>query len=464
MTEWNDLINNLSQAYSTLYHQGITHTALNTLQTLTSQTRSMTNYLRGKVSEPIINQIEAYAEYLGWMSQQVPQDANLVSYLYWTLNQLISLLTRVVYTAQYGHRRRDDRYFPFIFIFWRPWGGWWCGWSIFYLLRLSNYRLSKLLRKGIQKGAFDPKVVPYLQYLASQTQFILKGVPKELSELLDNTITDRIVSQAQEITSVVQKISKDLKIPEGFKLQNIDTLFDQVTTSIDQMTQQISPWLVNSFSEISDAVQKLITEAKNAGAILPEVVYQLKSIVPEAESIYVSISQALREKIGGQSLDRIHDNLTKVANVTDSIFSQIEGKLASIPVQRLEELTPALTQLGSVSSEVLSQMKFDPKMLSKLGSAFQKAKIPSIAIWVLPGVSSVEIGSRLLKIPEAAAIAKATGKPWLKISEGVSKGMGGIDASKLEVAHKLSRQTANFGAGLKEAGKILAKILKGFRF
>ncbi len=230
------------------------------------------------------------------------------------------------------------------------------------------------------------------------------------------------------------------------------------------MTQQISPWLVNSFSEIADSVQKLITEAKNAGSILPEVAYQLKSIVPEAESIYVSISQTLREKIGEQSLDKIRENLAKVTNVTDSIFTQIEGKLASIPVQRLEELTPALTRLGSVSGEVLSQMKIDPKILSKLGTTLQKGKIPSLATWVLPGVSSVEIGSRLLKTSEAAAIAKGTSKPFLKISETVAKGKGSINASKLVKAHKLSRQTANFGSALKNAGKILAKILKNIRF
>lgn len=445
MKEWNDLINNLSKNYSQLYHQGITHSALRTLQTLTNRTRSMTNFLRGKVNEQIINQIEAFAEYLGWISQEVPQDSNLVSYLYWTLNQLISLLTRVVYTTNFGYRR-DRRYFPFIFIFWRPWGGWWCGWSIFYLLRLSNYRLSRLMGTSIRRGTVDPKIVPFLQYLSSQTQFILKGIPKELSELLDTNLTERIVAQSQEIASTVEKISKDLKIPEGLNLQNIDTLFGQINASIDQMTQQISPWLINSFSEIADSVQSLITEAKNAGSILPEVAYQLKSIIPEAESIYVNISQTLREKIGAQSLDRIHENLTKVAGVTDSIFTQIEGKLASIPVQRLEELTPALTQLGSVSSELLSQMKIDPKILSKLGTTLQKGKIPAIAKWVLSGVSSVDIGSKLLKTTEAAAIIKK------------------MDPSKLAVAHKMSRQTANFGSGLKEAAKILAKILQGFRF
>lgn len=463
MKEWNDLINNLSQTYSQLYYQGITHTALNTLQTLTNYTRSISNNLRGRISEQIINQIEAYAEYLSWMVTQLPQDANLTSYLYWTLNQLISLLTRVTYTVQYAHRR-GDRHFPFIFLFWRPWGGWWCGWSIFYLLNLSNYRLGKLLKKGIQQGAFDQKIVPYLQYLASQTQFILKGIPKELSELIDKNHIDRISAQAHKITSSVEKIAEDLKIPEGMNLQNIDTLFNQITGSIEQMTQQISPWLINSFSEIAGAVQKLITEVKNAGSILPEVAFQLKSIIPEAESIYVSISQTLREKIGEQSLGKIRENLVKVANVTDSIFTQIEGKLTSIPVQRLEELTPALVNLGSVSGEVLSQLKIDPKILSKLGATFQKGKLPSIASWVLPGVSSVEIGSKLLKAPEAAAIAKTTGKPLIMLSEGVSKSMGKIDASKLAKAHQLSRQTANFGAGLKQAAKILAKILQSLRF
>ncbi len=446
MKEWNDLINSLSKNYSELYHQGITHSALRTLQTLTDRTRSMTNFLRGKVNEQIINQIEAFAEYLGWMSQQLPKDANLVSYLYWTLNQLISLLTRVVYTTNFGYRRRDDHYFPWIFLIWRPWGGWWCGWSIFYLLRLSNYRLSRLIRTNIRKGIVDPKIVPFLQYLSSQTQFILKGIPKELSELLDTNLTKRIATQSQEIASTVEKIARDLKIPEGLNLQNIDTLFGQINASIDQMTQQISPLLINSFKEISDSVQSLIKEAKNAGTILPEAAYQLKSIIPEAESIYVNISQTLREKIGGQSLDRIHENLTKVADVTDSIFTQIEGKLASIPVQRLEELTPALTQLGSVSSELLSQMKIDPKILSKLGTTLQKGKIPAIAKWVLPGVSSVDIGSKLLKTTDAAALVKK------------------IDPSKLAVVHKMTRQTANFGSGLKEAAKILAKILQGFRF
>jgi len=446
MKEWNDLINNLSKNYSQLYHQGITHSALKTLQALTTRTRSMTNFLRGKVNEQIINQIESFAEYLGWMSQQLPQDSNLVSYLYWTLNQLISLLTRVVYTTQYGSRRRDDRYFPFIFIFWRPWGGWWCGWSIFYLLRLSNYRLSRLIGTSIRRGVVDPKIVPFLQYLSSQTQFILKGIPKELSEILDTNLTERIVAQSQEIASTVEKIAKDLKIPEGLNLRNIDTLFDQISASIDQMTQQISPWLINSFSEIADSVQSLIKEAKNAGSILPEVAYQLKSIIPEAESIYVNISQTLSEKIGDQSLDRIRENLVKVGDVTDSIFTQIEGKLASIPVQRLEELTPALTQLGSVSSELLSQMKIDPKILSKMGTTLQKAKIPAIAQWVLPGVSSVEIGSKLLKTTEAAKLVK------------------NMDPSKLAVVAKMSRQTAGFGAGLKEAVKILAKILQSFRF
>ncbi len=445
MKEWNDLINNLSKNYSELYHHGITHSALKTLQTLTDRTRSMTNFLRGKVNEQIINQIEAFAEYLGWMSHQLPKDANLVSYLYWTLNQLISLLTRVVYTTNFGYRRREDHYFPWIFLIWRPWGGWWCGWSIFYLLRLSNYRLSRLIGTSIRRGVVEPKIVPFLQYLSSQTQFILKGIPKELSELLDKNLTERIVAQSQEIASTVEKIAKDLKIPEGLNLQNIDTLFGHINGSIDQLTQQISPWLINSFSEIADSVQSLIKEAKNAGSILPEVAYQLKSIIPEAESIYVNISQTLRE-IGGQSLDRIHENLTKVANVTDSIFTQIEGKLTSIPVQRLEELTPALTQLGSVSSEILSQMKIDPKILSKLGTTLQKGKIPAITQWVLPGVSSVEIGSKLLKTTDAAALVKK------------------IDPSKLAIASKMSRQTANFGSGLKEAAKIIAKILQGFRF
>jgi len=446
MKEWNDLINNLSKNYSELYHQGITNSALKTLQTLTNRTRNMTNFLRGKVNEQIINQIESFAEYLGWMSQQLPQDANLVSYLYWTLNQLISLLTRVVYTTQFGYRRRDRSHFPFIFIFWRPWGGWWCGWSIFYLLRLSNYRLSRLMGISIRRGVVDPKIVPFLQYLSSQTQFILKGIPKELSEILDTNLTERIVAQSQEIASTVEKIAKDLKIPEGLNLQNIDTLFGQINSSIDQMTQQISPWLINSFSEIANSVQSLISEVKNAGSILPEVAYQLKSIIPEAESIYVNISQTLREKIGEQSLDRIRENLVKVGDVTDSIFTQIEGKLASIPVQRLEELTPALTQLGSVSSELLSQLKIDPKILSKMGTTLQKGKIPEIAKWVLPGVSSVEIGSKLLKTTEAAKLVK------------------NMDPSKLAVVHKMSRQTAHFGSGLKQAAKILAKILQGFRF
>jgi hypothetical protein len=446
MKEWNDLINNLSKNYSELYHQGITNSALKTLQTLTNRTRNMTNFLRGKVNEQIINQIESFAEYLGWMSQQLPQDANLVSYLYWTLNQLISLLTRVIYTTQFGYRRRDRSHFPFIFIFWRPWGGWWCGWSIFYLVRLSNYRLSRLMGTSIRRGVVDPKIVPFLQYLSSQTQFILKGIPKELSEILDTNLTERIVAQSQEIASTVEKIAKDLKIPEGLNLQNIDTLFGQINSSIDQMTQQISPWLINSFSEIANSVQSLISEVKNAGSILPEVAYQLKSIIPEAESIYVNISQTLREKIGEQSLDRIRENLVKVGDVTDSIFTQIEGQLASIPVQRLEELTPALTQLGSVSSELLSQLKIDPKILSKMGTTLQKGKIPEITKWILPGVSSVEIGSKLLKTTEAAKFVK------------------NMDPSKLVVVAKMSRQTANFGSGLKQAAKILAKILQGFRF
>ena len=106
---------------------------------------------------------------------------------------------------------------------------------------------------SIRRGAVDPKIVPFLQYLSSQTQFILKGIPKELSELLDTNLTDSIVAQSQEITSTVEKIARDLKIPEGLNLQNIDTMFDQINGSIDQMTQQISPWLINSFSEISDA-------------------------------------------------------------------------------------------------------------------------------------------------------------------------------------------------------------------
>ena len=448
MKEWNDLVNNLSQTYSQLYNQGITHTALNTLQTLTNQTRSMTNYLRGRINEQIINQIEAYAEYLGWISQQVPRDSNLVSYLYWTLNQLISLLTRVVYTAQYAYKRKDH-YFPFIFFFWRPWGGWWCGPGIFYLMPLATYRLGKLLRRSIREGAFDRKTVPFLKYLASQTQFILKSIPDELKSLLDKDLTKRISDQSQEIVSSVENIVKNLKIPEEINIQNLGSLVDQIRGSIDQMTQQLSPWLVNSFSEIADSVQKLIAEVKNTGSILPEVAYQLKSIAAEAESTYIGISEMLRKNIGVQSLDNIRENLVKVANVTDSIFTQIEGKLASIPVQRLEELTPALTQLGSVSGEILSKMKIDPKILSKLGTTFQKGKLPAIASWVLPGVSSVEIGSRLLKTTEVA---------------GVLKKMGNIDASKLATAHKLSRQTANFGSALKNAAKILAKILQSFRF
>ncbi|MFX1520474.1 MAG: hypothetical protein ACFFCD_11195 [Promethearchaeota archaeon] len=462
MKEWNDLINNLSQTYSQLYHQGITHTSLNTLQTLTNYTRSMTNGLRGRISEQIINQIEAYAEYLGWISRQLPQDANLISYLYWTLNQLISLLTRVVYTTKYAYKRKDH-YFPFIFFFWRPWGGWWCGPGIFYLLPLATYRLGKLLRGGIQEGALDSKAVPYLKYLASQTQFILKSIPEEIKSLLNKDLTSQIYTQSQEIVSTVEKVTKDLKIPEKIKLQNLGNLIEQINGSIEQMTQQISPWLINSFSEIANSVQKLITEVKKTGSILPEVAYQLKSIVAEGESTYVGISELLHEKIGKQFLDNIHENLVKVANVTDSIYTQIEGKLARIPVQRLEELTPALTQLGSASGEVLSKMKIDPKILSKFSTAFQKGKLPSIASWVLPGASSVQIGSTFLKTPEAAVLARATGESLGKLSKGVSKGIGSIDASKLAGAHKLSR-AVNFGSGLKQAAQILAKILKGFRF
>ncbi|MFX1520476.1 MAG: hypothetical protein ACFFCD_11205, partial [Promethearchaeota archaeon] len=452
MQEWNDLINGLSQVSSQLC-QSITNNDLNRLQTFAKSTRAMSSALKGNVTDQIINQIDAHADYLYWVASQVTQDAQLKSYLHSTLSQLISLLSRVVGSTQYVDRPEGTAWTPYNYFMWRPWGGWWCGPCIYYLLPLINRMQAWLLRRSINKGAVDDATTNYLKYTASQTQFILKATPTEYASLLDNNLITNINTQSQEIVSMAEGIAQDMKLPEGMTPENLG-VFDQIKLSIDQMTGQINPALVKSFSELSKIAQNLIAETKNEGKILPGVTYQLKSLVSAGEGLYSSIVEPLSGTLGN-SLNSIRENLQSISTTVDSFFAQIgDESLGNIPVQQLDTLSPPLTQLSSTSNTAFGQMNLSPARRDEL-DAIIITDAMLFAPWIYPVPYRYYGVTVYVDIPTGAIARSPITR---KVTSDVTRSLGKVGG---DLGKGLDKVGKDLGKGLDKVGKDLGKGLGG---
>jgi len=463
MQEWNDLIIGFSQVSSQL-RQSITNNTLQRLQTFAKSTREMTSALKGNVTDQIINQIDAHADYLYWTASQVTQDAQLNSYLHSTLSKMISLLSRVVGSTQYVDTVGTS-WEPYNYFMWRPWGGWWCGPGIFHLLPLINRMQTWLLRRSINLGSVDDATATYLKYTADQTQFILKATPTEFGSLIDNNLTESINNQSQEIASTVEGIANDMKLPEWMTSENFGA-FDQIRSSTDQLIDQINPVLVKSFPDLSTLAQNLISETKKEGKILPGITYQLKALISAGEAMYSNIAQSLGGTIG-DSLNTIRENLQSLSTTVDSFFAQVgDESLGNIPVQQLDALNPPLTQLSSTSSGALGQMNLSPARREELDTVIITDYM-LFAPWFYPVRYRyyavplyINIGTgAIARSPITRAVARDVTRGLGKVGGDLGKGLAPIGKDLGKGIDAIGKDIGKSVGGL---GKSLGGIGKGF--